>query len=50
MYEEIVVHTALYGNEAWLLEKKVEKLRIEWTWQMSCLKNMCGVTRRDSVK
>ena len=48
MYEGIVVPTALYGNEAWVLENKI-KNRIDVT-VMSCLRSMCGVTRRDRVK
>ena len=48
MYEGIVVPTALYGSEAWMLENKV-KNRMDVT-EMSCLRSMCGVTRRDRVR
>ena len=48
MYEGIVVPTVLYGNEAWVLENKV-KNRMNVT-EMSCLKRMRGVTRRDRVR
>ena len=47
MYERIVVPTALYGSEAWVLENKV-KNRMDVA-EMSCLRSMCGVTRRDRV-
>ena len=46
MYEGIVVPTALYGSEAWVLENKVKNKVAE----MSCLRSMCGVTRRDGVR
>ena len=37
--------TALYGSEAWVLENKVKnRMDVE---EMSCLRSMCGVTRRD---
>ena len=48
MYEGIVVPTALYGSEAWVLENKV-KNRMDVA-EMSCLRSMCGVTRRDRVR
>ena len=48
MYEGIVVPTALYGSEAWVLENKV-KNRMDVA-EMSCLRSMCGVTRRDGVR
>ena len=48
IYEGIVVPTALYGSEAWVLEKKVKK-RTDVA-EMSCLRSMCGVTRRDRVR
>ena len=44
MYEEIVVPTALYGIEAWVLENRVDAA------EMSCLRNMYGVTKRDRVR
>ena len=47
-YEGIVVPTALYGSEAWVLENKV-KNRMDVAG-MSCLRSMCGVTRRDRVR
>ena len=46
--EGIVVPTALYGSEAWVLENKV-KNRMDVA-EMLCLRSMCGVTRRDRVK
>ena len=48
MYEEIVVPTALFGSEGWVLENKV-KNRMEVT-EMSCLRSMGEVTRRDRVR
>ena len=48
MYEGIVIPTALYGSEAWVLENKV-KNRMDVA-EMSCLKSTCGVTRRDGVR
>ena len=48
MYEGISVPTALYGSEAWVLENKV-KNRMDVA-KMSCLRSMCGVTRRDRVR
>ena len=49
MYEGIIVPTALDGSEAaWTMENKV-KNRMDVT-QMSCLRSMCGETRRDRVR
>ena len=48
MYEGIVVPTALYGSEAWVFENKV-KNRIDVA-EVSLLRSMCGVTRRDRVR
>ena len=47
MYEGIVVPTALYGSEAWVLENKLKK-RMDVA-ELSCLRSMCGMTRRDRV-
>ena len=44
----LVVPTALYGSEAWVLENKV-KNRVDVA-EMSCLRSMCGVITRDRVK
>ena len=48
MYEGIIVPTALYGSETWILENKM-KNRMDVA-EMSCLGSMCRVTRRDRVK
>ena len=38
----------MYGSEAWVLENKVKnKINVA---EMSCLRSMCGVTRRVRVK
>ena len=44
MHEGIVVPTALYGSEAWVLENKV-KNRMDVA-EMPYLRSMCGVTRK----
>ena len=47
-YEGMVVLTALYGSEAWVLKNKVKnKMDVA---EMSCLRSMCEVTRRDIVR
>ena len=48
MHEEIVEPTTLYVSEAWVLENKV-KNRIDVA-EMSCVRSMCGVRRRDRLK
>ena len=48
MYEGIGVPTALHGNEAWVLETKI-KNRMNVA-EMSCLRSMCRVTKRDRVR
>ena len=48
LYESIVVPKVLYGAESWgLRSEEREKLNV---MEMSCLRNMCGVTRRDRVR
>ena len=44
MYEGIVAPTALYGCKAWVLANKAKNT------EMSCLRSMGGVTRRDRVR
>ena len=48
MHDAIVVPTALYDSEAWVLENKV-KNRLDVA-KISCLRSMCGVTWRNRVK
>ena len=43
MYEGIVVPTALYVSEAWVLKNKV-KNRMDVA-EMSCLRSMCRVNK-----
>ena len=45
MYEGIIVPTALYCSEAWVLENKV-KNRMDVA-EMSRLKTMCKITRSE---
>ena len=48
LYESIVVPTVMYGGESWgLVEKEKRRLNV---MEMNCLRNMCGVTRRDRVR
>ena len=48
MHEGIVVPTALYGSEVWVLENKV-KNRMDVA-EMLFFRSMCGVTRRDEIE
>merc|ERR1712212_1048965 len=48
LYESIVVPTVMYGGESWgLVGKERRRLNV---MEMNCLRNMCGVTRRDRVR
>ena len=47
LYESIVVPTVLYGGESWGLRREDrDKLNV---MEMNCLRNMCGVSRREHV-
>ena len=47
LYESIVVPTVMYGGESWGLRKEErDKLNV---MEMNCLRNMCGVFRRERV-
>ena len=48
LYESIIVPTVMYGGESWGLRKKEER-RLN-VMEMNCLRNMCGVSRRDRVR
>ena len=48
MKEQTAVPTVLYGSEAWVLKNKI-KNRMDVA-EISCLRSMCGVTRRDRVR
>ena len=47
LYESNVVPTVLYGQDLWGL-KDDGRTKIN-VMKMNCLRNMCGVTRRDFV-
>ena len=48
LYESIIVPTVMYGGESWGLRKKEEgRLNV---MEMNCLRNMCGVSRRERVR
>ena len=48
LYEGIAVPTALYGAETWNMSVK-DRRRLNVV-EMRCLRNMCGVTRRDRIR
>ena len=48
LYESIIVPTVMYGGESWGLRKKEER-RLN-VMEMNCLRNMCGVSRREHVR
>ena len=48
LYDSIVVPTVMYGGESWGL-KELERKRLN-VMEMKCLRNMCGVTCRDTVR
>ena len=48
LYESIVVPTVMYGGESWGLRKE-ERRKLN-VMEMNCLRNMCGVSRREHVR
>jgi len=47
LHESIVVPTVMYGGESWgMREEEKRKLNV---MEMNCLRNMCGVSRREHV-
>ena len=48
LYESIVVPKGTYAAESWGL--RVEERKKLNVMEMNCLRNMCGVTRRDMVR
>ena len=48
LYESIIVPTALYGLETWVL-KTEDKNRLD-VMEMKCLRTMSGVTKWDRIR
>ena len=48
LYEGVIVSTALYGEEAWIM-RSAERRKVN-VLEMKCLRSLVGVFRMDRVK